>query len=191
MSTMLQFHEQLASQGLSAATVNLGSRRGAGSDSPTKHKTYYQAQAFPTVGVLVMRESMSLSAGRSQLEVEIGNYDKLAAAGFRVPDLWSAQEYIDKITCRGPVAALIIEHIAGAGPWKVSTEYRSLMRYANALPEAARARAEADWAALQVACAKASPGDWQIMLRTDGSLFTIDPEYVTSNPVMLPAWIAT
>lgn len=186
---MQEFHEQLASQGLSAATVNIGSRRGAGSRSPTKHKTYYQSQDFPALGVLIMRESASVAVGLSELAAEINNYAKLAAVGFRVPELWSAQQYVDQITGQGPVAALIIEHIDGPGPWKASTQYRSLMRRANALPETARDRAKADWIALQAACAKASPGDWQIMLRNDGALFTIDPEYVTSCPVTLPAWI--
>lgn len=188
---MQEFHEQLASQGLSAATVNIGSHKGAGSSSPTKHKTYYQSQDFPALGVLIMRESESVAVGLSKLAIEIDNYAKLAAAGFRVPELWSAQEYMDQITGQGPVAALIIEHIDGLGPWKAVTEYRSLMRRANALPETARNRAEADWIALQAACAKASPGDWQIMLRNDGSLFTIDPEYFTSSPITLSAWIGT
>lgn len=188
MSTMQEFHEQLASRGLSADTVNIGSHEGAGSGSPTKHKTYYQAQDFPALGVLIMRESESVAVGLCKLAAEIANYAKLAAVGFRVPEFWSAQEYVDEITGQGPVAGLVIEHIDGAGPWKASTQYRSLMRWANALPETARARAEADWVALQAACTNVSPGDWQIMVRNDGSLFTIDPECVTSAPVRLPAW---
>jgi len=178
---MRQIIDQISVEGIQAATVDVASRRGGDTvGHATKWKVYYQLSAEPGYGVLLAHENedATLKEQRAKLDEEAGNFKRLRKAGFDVPD--TAQHSIDVTDyLAGGVraAALVVEHIAGPGPYKARTEVSAIRKIVGQ-DETRKALHLLAWARLSKAAQAAAPMDLQVILADDGRIVTIDPEKV-------------
>ena len=189
---MEEFLAQLGALGVTPQTVDPATRRGG--DTPgygSKWKTYYVSRDFPQWGVLLgyAEDGVSLDDRVAQLEEEVANYGLLSAAGHEVPRVApTALILTDALSVRS-AAALVIEHIDGPGPYKASTQARTVMRIANERGGASALEAKASWAQLRTAVHRRVPMDLQVKMSASGRIVVIDPEKTrTGDPIPLPEW---
>lgn len=181
---MKTFEDQLREEGIAATTVDPASRAGGDhSDNGSKWKTYYRSCRQPEWGVLIAYADAedALPTLVNRLDQEAVNYRVLASAGHDTPASGErAIELFDHFKNQ-PVAALVIEHIDGPGPFKARTEAPRLMRAAGRLDGTACRAAEAAWDRLRAALAERAPIDLQVMLSQSGRIVIIDPEKTTAT----------
>lgn len=176
--------------GVSEETVDRDTRRG--SDTPghgTKWKVYYRLAAGPRLGVLLAHETEADTLDRqiARLDEEAGNYATLRAAGFVVPHCATrAVATLDYLAGGVSAAALVVEHIAGHGPYKAGTQFRSIARIVGGSAAGLEPLYRQAWSALQMSARERCPMDLQVLLAHDGRIVTIDPERIGPGRILPP-----
>jgi len=122
---MIDFLDELLAKGITEETVMPDSIRGFLSEDPlhqSKWKTYYQSANHPRWGVLLISEPDRLT----QLEAEIENTRKLEFHCFHVPEMGDeVHSIVNHLNGPDQLLAVIVEHVDGAGPFKVTTSPRT------------------------------------------------------------------
>lgn len=179
---MQDFIEQIRVEGAHEGTCDVSTRRGDDTPGhPSRWKTYYRSSMFPAFGVLLAHEDADASVDtmRRKLDEEAENYRRLRAEGYDLPVTAERSiEIIDNLAGGVRAAALVVEHIAGRGPYKARTEFRGIARIVMAQEPHLKQRFMAAWAKLKIAAARKAPQDLQVILADDGRIVTIDPEKV-------------
>ncbi len=176
--------------GVSEETVDRDTRRGG--DTPghgTKWKVYYRLASDPLLGVLLAHETEADTLDRqlARLNEEAGNYAALRDAGFVVPQCAAgAVATLDHLAGGTRAAALVVEHVDGRGPYKATTQFRSIARIVGGSPPDIEPLYRQAWSALQAAACERCPMDLQVLLADDGRIVTIDPERIGSGRVLPP-----
>lgn len=132
-SLMKQFIDELQSNGITANTVDVSSKKG-----DSKWKIYYRSANYPKYGVLLSHEDSehALTFLRQKLDTELANYKTLSSVGYDVPDTCEKSiEIEDHLDGSKKSAAIIVEHIEGRGPYKAKTGIISLRRYVSSKPD--------------------------------------------------------
>ncbi|MFL0587506.1 hypothetical protein ACH0BU_12780 [Sphingomonas olei] len=179
---MQELLEQIQVEGVHDGIFDVATRRGADTPGhPSRWKTYYRSSTFPDLGVLLAHEDAetSIETLRARLDEEADNYRRLLDVGFDVPaTAGRSVEVVDHLAGGRRAAALIVEHVAGSGPYKARTDVRRIARVVMEQEASLTKRFTEAWAGLRVAAARKAPQDLQVMLGDDGRIVTIDPEKV-------------
>ncbi len=185
------FVDQLLLDGIGERTIDLESRRGVGAANEfdqSSWKTYYRSSDFPAYGVLISKGNVHADPAHA-FRSEIANYDKLRRAGFDVPATWNdVIDVRDAADGRCVMAAMVVEHIEGGAPRKVSpTRFKTVMMIGNEMTGTSLLNVKKSWSRLEAAAASMAPRDHQVIITPCGRLVTVDPEHI-GNGVTLPAW---
>lgn len=87
-------------------------------------------------------------------------------------------EVVDRLSAGNPAAALVLEHVAGRGPYKARTQVHAIASIVRESEGNLKAHYLESWAKLTQAAAATVPMDLQVILADDGRIVTIDPEKV-------------
>ncbi|GAN83732.1 hypothetical protein F1645_13625 [Novacetimonas hansenii] len=80
-------------------------------------------------------------------------------------------------------AAIIVEHISGAGPYKAKTEIGAIRKIVSQKP-ALKNLYDAAWKKISGAAQKIIPMDLQVIVEYNGRIVTIDPEKIGGGGIL-------
>ncbi|MFT8644557.1 hypothetical protein [Gluconacetobacter sp.] len=178
---MKDFIDELVSNGVREDIIDLSSKRG-GDDHlyPSKWKTYYRSVNYPQYGVLLAYEDEDCCVDvlLQKLNNELRNYEELRSLGYDVPDTCDESIRIqDHLGTPREAAAIIVEHISGAGPYKAKTGIGSIRKIVSLKPTLKNLY-DAAWREISEAAKKKMPMDLQVIMEESGRIVTIDPEQI-------------
>ncbi|MBS1054918.1 hypothetical protein [Gluconobacter kondonii] len=178
---MKDFIDELVSNGIREDIIELSSKRGG--DDPlhsSKWKIYYRSSNYPEYGVLLAYEDEDYSVDTllEKLNNELRNYEALRVIGYDVPRTCDNSIRIqDHLKPPREAAAIIVEHISGAGPYKAKTGISSIKKIVSQKHDLKNLYDEA-WRKISEAAKKKMPMDLQVIVEENGRIVTIDPEQI-------------